>query len=308
MLEELEESVIKSVNRSGFRAIKLTSPADPDNRSIDMFLWREDGKTLHLKIAVDANDIDYIEQRDLYAVGSILNSKPLLISEYESKIELEDDVVYERNRLPLVNVRTLEDLLSCSEHLYIVGKKKDFFVRIDGKKLREARLNRNISIGELADMLRVSRKSVYEYEKGSYNISIDIAEKLVDVLTEEILKPFNIFEEDFPHAVKINNKPDNTLEEKIMEVVSEMTDTYYHVKRAFVDLIARVGDKKLFIIVEHLKSSTPLNMKIEDAEKISFIKDSMKLVVTASSPNRYDTSILITNVNDFKNVLKETLK
>lgn len=305
VLDELIDSVWKTVEKHGFRVIKLSTPSNPANRSIDMYLWRNDGKSLHLKIAVDINDIDYFEQKDLFGVGSVLKSKPLAISEYEDRIELEDEVIYEKNRLPVVNVNTLDSLLSCSKNLFIVGKKKDFFVRINGEKLKKARIERDISLGQLADMLKVSRKSVYEYERGSYNVSIDVAEKLIDVLSDEILKPFNIYEEEIFIDTNLKNKPDNLIEEKVLNILDEVTDIHYHVKKAFVDIIAKRDEKKLFVVVEHSKSSATLQEKIEDIERFSFMKDIVRIAVTNEKKTDYTSTTIITNTEKLKKLLDD---
>jgi len=307
LLDELVESVWKTANKHGFNVIKLSTPSNPEDRSIDMFLLREDKKTIHLKIAVDSRDIDYYEQKDLFGVATVLKSRPLAVSEYEDKIELEDDVVYERNKLPVVNVKTLDSLLSCSKNLFIIGKKKDFYVRIDGEKLRKARLERNISLGELADILKVSRKSVYEYERGSYNVNLDVAEKLIDVLSEDVLKPYNIYEEEITIDMNLVNKPDNAVEEKVMRILEGFTDTQYHVKKAFVDIVAKKDDKKIFIAVEHVKSGSSLKDKIEDIERFSFsfMKNALKIAVVSEKRIDYASSAILTNVDKLKKILEE---
>lgn len=305
VLDELIDSVCRTVERHGFRVIKLSTPSNPDSRSIDMFIWRSDGKKLHIKVAVDAKDIDYYEQRDLFGVGAVLKSKPLAVAEYEDKIELEDDVVYEMNKLPVVNANTLESLLSCSKNLYVIGRKKDFYVRIDGEKLKKARLERDISLGELADIIKVSRKSIYEYERGSYNVSIDVAEKLIDVLSDEILKPYNIYEEEIAMEGSIKNKPDNLIEERVLSVLEGTTEVQYHVKRAFVDILAKKGEKKVFVVVEHTKASSTLKEKIEDMERFSDMRDILKIAVTSERKSEYAPTTVITSVERLKKILSE---
>ena len=305
LLDELVESVYKVVSKHGFNVVKLSTPSNPDDRSIDMFLWRDDGKNIHLKIAVDSKDIDYFEQKDLFGVATVLKSKPLAVSEYEDKIELEDDVIYERNKLPIVNVKTLDNLLACSKNLFVIGKKKDFYVRVDGEKIRKARIERDISLGELADILKVSRKSVYEYERGSYNVSLDVAEKLIDVLSEDILKPYNIYEEEITTDMNLINKPDNVMEEKVMRILENFTDTQYHVKKAFVDIIAKKDDKKFFIAVEHIKSGSSIRDKIENIERFSFMKDTLKIAVVNDRRIDYVSSTILTNVDKLRKILEE---
>lgn len=305
ILEDLAESARKVAEKRGFRAVVLSAPNDPQSRSIDMFLWSADKGSLHLKVAVDVSDIDYYGQRDLFGVGALLSSRPLAVAEFEDRIELEDDVVYEKSKLPVVNVRTLDSLLVCNKNLYVIGKKKDFFVRINGNALRRERMKRNISLGELADLLKVSRKSVYEYERGSYDVSIEVAEKLIEALSEEILKPFNIYEEEIPENISLKSKPDNAVEERAIRIVEEMGAKHYHVKKAFIDIIARKGDKKVLMAVEHAKSPTLIEEKLEDLEKFAFMEKTLRVAIIGDRAVSFSAEVETARLDRLKDMLAD---
>jgi len=305
ILEDLAESARKVAEKRGFRTVVLSAPNDPQSRSIDMFLWSADKGSLHLKVAVDVSDIDYYGQRDLFGVGALLSSRPLAVAEFEDRIELEDDVVYEKSKLPVVNVRTLDSLLACNKNLYVIGKKKDFFVRINGNALRRERMKRNISLGELADLLKVSRKSVYEYERGSYDVSIEVAEKLIEALSEEILKPFNIYEEEIPENISLKSKPDNAVEERAIRIVEEMGAKHYHVKKAFIDIIARKGDKKVLMAVEHAKSPTLIEEKLEDLEKFAFMEKTLRVALIGDRAVSFSTEVETARLDRLKDMLAD---
>ena len=68
-----------------------------------------------------------------------------------------------------------------------------FYASFDGEKNRAIREARGISLGQLAFISGVSRRTIRMYENGE-RASIEVAEKIVDFLGEEVLSPINFFE------------------------------------------------------------------------------------------------------------------
>lgn len=68
---------------------------------------------------------------------------------------------------------------------YYVGyyhQKAEFYRRDLGKKLAEIRMNKGLSIRQLAELAGVSFQNISKIEQGKYNVSIDILGKICESL------------------------------------------------------------------------------------------------------------------------------
>jgi len=63
---------------------------------------------------------------------------------------------------------------------------------VDGKKLRQRREEAGISLGALAKELGVSRETVYRYEREEIEAPAKIAQKLIDMFGEDVIKKISI--------------------------------------------------------------------------------------------------------------------
>ncbi|HEW63899.1 helix-turn-helix domain-containing protein [Fervidicoccus fontis] len=282
-LQELLESTVKNIIKSGFEFVKIDRPDNFNERSIDILAWSKDEKKkkIHLKITLDTGFLSKEEIRDLIGITKSASSRPIIVSEYDKKIDIQDEVIYLKENVPTVNVTTLPKLLSCSKDLYIFLKKGEFVVRISGEKMRERREKLGLSLGELANRLGVTRKSIYEYEKNTFDVRIDYADKLFDALGEEIVSPYNIFSDEVVEMVKMKKEeiPDNLFEEKIFNILNEKNMFFYHARKTFVDIIAKKGEEIFFIAIDHEHMPLTLEEKAEQLSKIKKLKDVEKMIV-----------------------------
>ncbi|MEM3279519.1 MAG: helix-turn-helix domain-containing protein, partial [Fervidicoccaceae archaeon] len=166
LLRDIFEEVHNELKKSNFRYVKIERPERSDKRSIDIIAWSQNDnkKRIHLKITVDSAQISGDELRDLKAMSRASSSKPLIIGEFERKIDLHDEVIYMKDDVPVINPTTLSRLLEKSKDLYIISRRGEFVVKIKGEKLRKKREELGYSLGEVAERLGVSRKAIYEYE------------------------------------------------------------------------------------------------------------------------------------------------
>ena len=281
IVEEMAHRTERTLARLGYRQVRIEAPQDVFERSIDIIAWKpgEIERTLHVKVTLDLGNLSNQEINDMLSFSKTLGSKPLIVSEYDHRVDMHDDVVYERNTIPAVNTNTLEGLLQGSPELYIVGKRGDFYVRIDGEKLRVKRLEKSMSLGEISQALGVTRKAVYEYERESFDVSVEVAEKLLSLLGEDITKPYDLFEEEVGSQEAKPPRPDNRLEEKIMKTLSSLGLSVYHAKKTFVDILGRGEDTRIFISVEHSRAKTSIEEKKDQLEKLSHFRNLRRMVV-----------------------------
>ena len=313
LVEELASRTEKTLARLGYRQVRVETPQDVFERSIDIIAWSpEDAeKRIHVKVTLDLSALSNQEISDMLSFSKTLGSKPVIVSEYDRRIDMHDDVVYEKNTIPAVNSNTLEGLLGGDPSLFIVGKRGDFYVRIDGEKLRLRRLEKNLSLGEISEVLGVSRKAVYEYERGSFDVSVEVAERLLELFGDDITKPYDLFEEEVGSHETRTPRPDNRLEDRIMKVLSTLGLSVYHAKKTFVDVLGKGEDAHVLVSVEHTRSKASIEEKLSQLEKLRHFREVRRIVVVEHAGKNVspdDEDIVVYRGDEVEKGLRKTLE
>jgi putative transcriptional regulator len=68
-----------------------------------------------------------------------------------------------------------------------------YYVRLDGESIRQRRMKLGLSVGKLAEQLRISRRTLYGYERGMVKASVSAAYNLEWILGMPMVKPIDIF-------------------------------------------------------------------------------------------------------------------
>ncbi|MGB9785123.1 MAG: helix-turn-helix domain-containing protein [Fervidicoccaceae archaeon] len=281
LLSEIFEEVHNELKRTDFKYVKIEKPEKAEKRSIDIIAWSRGNnrKRIHLKITIDSQLINRDELRDLKGMSKASGSKPLIISEFERRIDLHDEVIYMKDDVPVINPITLSRLLNNSKELYVISKKGEFIVRISGRKMREKREELGYSLGEIAERLGVSRKAIYEYERNSFGVRIDYAEGLLELFGEDIVDPFDIFSHETNIEPSQVLSAENKTEKEIYETLREIGADIFSMKKTFFDLAARVGDRGILIGYESSNSPLTIEEKAEEFAKINDLKDLRKIII-----------------------------
>lgn len=253
---ELLYKVLATLYRYSEDLVVLDYPRSIERRSIDLAV-RLRGKTrLLVKVAFDADQIPRSEIAELAGLSRVLGVPGIIVSAMKGGMPLLEGVVYEKSGIRVVGLETLEGVLSGREEVYIYESKDTFKLSIDADKVRSKRLEKNLSLGDLALMVGVSRRAIYEYEKGSMEPTIEKGEKLVRVLGEDIVKPINIFEPARKVRVGLQENYDSELERKVALELEKAGYKVVHAKRTVLDISAstmddKSGIKRTAYVVEH---------------------------------------------------------
>jgi len=202
--ELLAERVEEVLRQAGF-TISARCYLRP--RSFDLAARRDD---LLLLIKVLSN-IDGFNERtavEVRRLASHLLGAPLLIGEKTRDQYLEQGAVYFRYGIPTLSLSTLADSLLDQEMPLVYAAHGGLYVRINGFKMREMRLERGISLGALASELGVSRRTISKYETEDMDTSVDVALKLEEIFEQELIMPVDPFSsrpfEEAPEKVTDN--------------------------------------------------------------------------------------------------------
>ncbi len=291
--EKLVDSVLSYLARSRFSIEVLSYPRNARRRSIDIVAARGDRKLL-IKVTRNIDEVHYREAKELHNIAYTLNIPSLIIGETYNRKPMEDMVMYERYGLPAITPQTLESVLSGREEILLYYKRGEFYVSIDRRKLREARESKKMSLGDLALALGVTRKAVYEYERGTMDLNIDKAERLVEILGEDILKPIDIFK---PPTKSIEDEEALTSATPSTLIVKHASKKGYRATCAtstVFDVALNTGKTKYTIIVEKRKER--LLTKLEESEKIERVINTRRVALVTSPSIRRELESMGVNV------------
>ncbi|MDI6811172.1 MAG: transcriptional regulator [archaeon] len=165
-------------------------------RSFDLAARRSE-LTLLAKIMRNIDGMSEEIAKSIKRAAFCLLASPIVVGERKGASFLEDDVVYHRYGIPALNTRTLYDYLVEEVHLYVYSATRGLYVSIDGEAMKLAREKKDLSLGDIAAELGVSRRSVSKYEEGGMSTTIEIALKLEEILDTMLIEPLEVLNTKF---------------------------------------------------------------------------------------------------------------
>ena len=235
--EELLEATRQLLLKAGFYCSQICKirPSSFD------FIARRDNLLLIVKVL---NNIDAISEdvaEELIWVARFLEGVPVVVGRRTCSSYLEDDVVYFRYGVPIITYATLENYLQ-GILPFICAAPGGFYVNIDGEKLRKIRMEKGISVGHLARIAGVSRRTIRLYESGE-RASIDVAERIADFIGEEFIKPVNLWEEIWKEEIEIRRE----IENEMLKLLERMGVFIFPTHRSPFRAVSQILDEKVLV-------------------------------------------------------------
>jgi len=185
--EEILENVKKILTEAQFQVSVLHSVRP---MSFDI-LARRGNILLIIKILTNIDALSEDAAKDLKTLSLLLGGSPLIIGEKSSLNLLEDNVAYFRFGIGVITLNTLKKYFVEGEPLTAYAGPGGLYVNINEEKFKEARENKNISIGVLARELGISRRMARMYEEGA-NARLEIARRIEKILGKEVISPVDL--------------------------------------------------------------------------------------------------------------------
>jgi len=204
------------------------------------------GKDLFLLVKVLSNieGLNESTAREMRHLSVLLHAVPLAIGDKTKNKTLEDDTIYIRYGVPCISVVTLTDYLIEGLPPLVYAAPGGLYVEIQGDLVRAHRLQRGISLGEMAKLLGVSRRSVSKYEEGM-NASVDVAMRLEGVLDVPIALPLELSRFSCNDILPEEALPYNgttPLERDVFTLFTRMGFSVYPTHHAPFDTLSRDAD------------------------------------------------------------------
>ncbi len=158
-------------------------------------LAAQGGKRLiFLRIRGNIGNTCLNEAAELQKISGCFCAIPLIVGEKTRRKPLEDDTVYTRYDVCVITTKTLEDILLRGVYPLIEAGPGGYYIKLDGTLIRKRRQELGLSIGKLAEMVGISRRTVYGYEKEMAKASVPAAYKLEWILGAPVVETKKVFQ------------------------------------------------------------------------------------------------------------------
>ncbi len=164
------------------------------------FVARKEKQIVFVKIHPNIGNVYENDARGLAALANFLSGSSIIICDKARSKPLEDDTVYSRYGVGVLTLKTLEDTLLNGMSPLIEAGPGGYYVELDGEAIRKKRMDKGLSIGKMAEIMSVSRRTLYGYERGMAKASVSVAYKIEWVLGKPVVKPIDIFQ--YPEEVE----------------------------------------------------------------------------------------------------------
>ncbi len=153
------------------------------------------GETLLLcKVLFNIDGLNEETAREMKYLAEYLGGSAIVVGAKTRDQMLEDSVVYMRYDILALSVQTLHDYFIEKIPPLVSAAPGGLYVSIEGDLLKKARMEKAMSLGTLAAMVGVSRRTISKYEEEGMDASIDVALHLEEIFGVELARPINILD------------------------------------------------------------------------------------------------------------------
>jgi putative transcriptional regulator len=230
----------------------------------------------------------------------------LLIGEEAREKPLEDDTIYRRHNILAITARTFENIVLHNIRPLIQANPGGYYVEIDGEALKHRRQEIGLSIGEMADMVGMSRRTVYGYERGLAKASVPAAYNLIYTVGIPVAKPMDIFQESraqHKHCILTTARRVFSKNKFLNMILRRLAPLHITtVKKAPFDFVLNVPEENVHIIGGVTKDKEQqLNRRVDEILSVSRIVKGHPILITESEALR-GKNIACINSEDFSRI------
>ena len=248
------------------------------------FAARKDKVLILVKVQSDIDNLSLGDSLELKAISESVSAASLLVGERTREKPLEDDTVYSRYAISAVTPKTFESIIVGKVYPLIHAGPGGYYVEIHSEAIKKRRQELGLSVGEMAEMIGISRRTLYGYERGMAKASVAAAYNLIYILGFPVAKPINVFERPkeqhkcFLLAAKSAIARSKFLQRILAKFVRCHVTT---VKKAPFDFVISVPEEKMRIIggVANNKEQE-LNKRVDEILSVSRVVKAHPILVT----------------------------
>ncbi|MCH1771338.1 MULTISPECIES: helix-turn-helix domain-containing protein [Metallosphaera] len=276
MIPGMLDEVLDVLEREGISYTLIEYP-EKNRKSIDIIAR---GKQRRFVIKISNDRPSKEETRDLKNFSAVVGSMPVMVTD-----DTEEDIAIGKDNVIGLSVEGLAKALR-GEKIFIYRTRGGIFIKIRSDVLRRKRTEMNYSMGDLSKILGVTRKTIYDYENGESDVSIEVAEKLIDLFGDEVIG--DVCDDALP-KLEPDSQPTDTISSRIAKNLTDAGFASAPIRFTAVDVVASRGSKKVLVTVEP-KNQDQLEKKLREASKIAneLMSELVIVVKSASMAKRLD--------------------
>jgi putative transcriptional regulator len=203
--------------------------------------------------------------RDLDLVSYYLGGAPLIVGERTRDADLRRGAVYVRYGIHAISVPTLSDFLIDGAPPLVCVSPGGLYVNIDEKLLHALREERELSLGDLAHLLGVSRRTISKYENGM-GTTMEVALRIEELFDTAVTKPVDLLRHEprFADSRAGEGHPPDPQEPARGETLADlerMGMEIHLLRRAPFEALARYEDETILTgygTAQHVAKRAPL--------------------------------------------------
>ncbi|MEM0130749.1 MAG: helix-turn-helix domain-containing protein [Saccharolobus sp.] len=275
MSAKIVDEVIDTLEAKKYDYILINYP-EHNRKSIDLII-NSKGSTL---VKMSEGKVTKDEISDLKKISIATHSPSLIVTNSEE----EDIVSIKAENVFAISSYGFKKMLN-GEKIFLYRTRGGIFIKIRHDVLRRKRENMGYSIGDLAKFLGVSRKAIYDYERGDADVSLEVADKLIDIFGEDIIGDiiqYSMTTDTEIEENEISETPSESLKSRLIHKLKNSGLKIISLKLTAVDLIVK-ADKDIYLVAIENKDYNKSMKKFHEAKKMSSYIGSNLIIVTRSS-------------------------
>jgi putative transcriptional regulator len=191
MSDDMSRKEVLSEIRSILTNIGFSVSESHSIRSISFdIVARRDDVLLIVKVLGNVDAFNSENAKELQVIANLLMGSPFIIGTKSSTSDIEDGVVYFRHGVPIISMGTFKDFFLEEVPPFVFAAPGGLYVHIDGELLRKIREHNQLSLGSLAEVAKVSRRSIQLYESGM-GAMVDAALRIEEFIKTPLILPIN---------------------------------------------------------------------------------------------------------------------
>lgn len=263
---------------------------------------RRDNSLLIIKVLTNIDAMSQDVANELRTLSVLLKGCPLIIGEKTGFKTLEEDVVYDRFEIQAINIETLKNHLLEGIPLEIFAAPGGLYVNLDHEKITNFRKEQNLSLGEFARSIKVTRRTVQMYEEGM-NATIEVALRIEDVIGTNVTKPIDLLNKQIKtQQIKtgtVESEGFKRFQREIFSILEQVGYKVIPIERAPFEAVSQ--DKRKIILTCVDRYDKKLIRKARVVSSISDITEKHAVIIPDKDVNK-------TNIEGTPLIFKKELK
>lgn len=261
----LVEKVVDSFLRNDFHVLRSAGCFDVAAKRKRLML---------VKALTNIDGLTPDQAVSLRAVSYFMSAHPFVVSMKSNRQHLSNRMIYNRFELPVVTPEMFDSILE--EGAYSTHSAKGrHSVEINAGALKDKRNKLNFTLQELAELVGISKKALYEIENKRVNPTEQTVRKLERVLKVELK---SIFKPTTPSQTYV--KPANVFEKQVSKEFNRIGVENSPIHHAPFEI---VGKEKFSMITSLTKSQGEMKREAKPMKELSVMFRSSAFFVAKKS-------------------------